>query len=58
MRSKLLLPVRYKSQVYTAILSEQLNREERELKREKSLHGGAARTCRATRDLSPVPPTP
>jgi hypothetical protein len=29
--------VRYESQVYTAILSEQLSREERELKREENL---------------------
>jgi hypothetical protein len=38
MRNKPLLAVRYKSQVYTAILSEQLSREEKELKREKSLN--------------------
>jgi hypothetical protein len=54
-RSKPLLAVRYESQVYIAIWSEQLSREERELKRED---GGAARTCRATRDLPLVPPTP
>jgi hypothetical protein len=37
-RSKPLLAVRYESQVYTAIWSEQLSREERELKREESLN--------------------
>jgi hypothetical protein len=37
-RSKPLLAVRYESQVYTAIWSEQLSREERELKRKESLN--------------------
>jgi hypothetical protein len=37
-RSEPLLAVRYESQVYTAIWSEQLSREERELKREESLN--------------------
>jgi hypothetical protein len=37
-RSKPLLAVKYESQVYTAIWSEQLSREEKELKREKSLN--------------------
>jgi hypothetical protein len=37
-RRKLLLAVKYESQVYTVIWSEQLNREERELKREESLN--------------------
>jgi hypothetical protein len=38
MQSKPLLAVRYERQVYTAIWSEQLNKEGRELKREESLN--------------------
>jgi hypothetical protein len=37
-QSKPLLAVKYESRVYTIILSEQLSREERELKREESLN--------------------
>jgi hypothetical protein len=74
MRSKPLLAVRYESQVYTAILSEQLSREEKELKREKSLNiqievyvspvGRVKESCdsflsSARRRATPlVPPTP
>jgi hypothetical protein len=64
--------VRYESQVYTAILSEQLSREERELKREESLNtrvtdspAGRVKESRdsslssARRRVAPlVPPTP
>jgi hypothetical protein len=46
-RSKPLLAVRYESQVYTTIWSEQLSREERELKREKSLNTRGKRHARA-----------
>jgi hypothetical protein len=47
MRSKPLLAVRYESQVYTTIWSEQLSREERELKRDKSLNTRGKRHARA-----------
>jgi hypothetical protein len=53
MRSKLLFAIKYENQVYTIIWSEQLNKEERELK----YTGEAARTCRATLDFPPVAPT-
>jgi hypothetical protein len=38
MRNKLLLTIRYEGQVYAIILSEQLNKKEKELKREESLN--------------------
>jgi hypothetical protein len=48
--------MRYKSQVYTTIWSEQLNKEERELKREENLNtrdnvspGGRGKKSRAKR---------
>jgi hypothetical protein len=64
--------MRYKSQVYTTILSKQLNKEEKELKREESLNtrvsvssAGRVKESRnffsssARRRAAPlVPPTP
>jgi hypothetical protein len=47
MGSDPLLAVKYESQVYTAIWSEQLSREERELKREKSLNTRGERHAHA-----------
>jgi hypothetical protein len=45
-RSKPILAVRYESQVYTAIWSEQLNREEKEIKRKENLNiRGKEITC-------------
>ena len=63
--------MRYESQVFTAVLSEQLSKEGRELKREDSLYtGGQHVLCfipgipgikphdHSTRDLPLIPPTP